>query len=800
MNESTQGRTAIGNPKVASQPRPSPVSSLQSLVSSLQLLALPLILALAAFLRFFRLDHSSLWSDEGNTWALMARSFAQIARDAAADIHPPGYYWLLKGWTMIAGADAWGLRSFSAAIGALLVWMIYHIALTLFATPSSDPKASHVNPKTLALLAALIATLSPFLVYYSQEARMYMLLALAGAGLFWATLRLMRPASGARLGGWPALVYLVSGVIGLWTHYSFPVVLAAIGCAWLAALVRAGPIARQSVARFLLLNGLVVAAFMPWAPTAMERVLAWPKGGEAVGALDALQLTLRTLLVGPLRAVPEPLWPWLFAAGCLPLLGLWALRRTVGVWALALWLLAPIGLMLALGLYSDAFLKFLLVAAPAWCITLAAAPRMFPIPQSTQIGLHTLATLFLALAVSLFALRTLPPYYGDATARDNYAGVARYVAAVGDPATDLVLLNAPGQQEVWAYYDPGLPVLALPQQRPPDRAQTVAALHDALAGRRQLFVLFWATAEADPERIVEGWLNQQPFLFKGVESWQGNLRFLTYHQAGELECQPLPAPVRFGDVIALRAQCLQMAPVAAGDVALVGLEWGTEQAIQTRYAVSVQLLDPRGQVIAQHDGEPQGGAAPTTTWMPGSSILDNRGVWIPFGAPPGVYRLIAALYDPIAGQRLSTPYGDAAELGQIEVVRPERAVPLEIVPMQHRLGHRLGPVTLVGYDLYRKGFAHAPKTPLAAGDLAHIVLYWQAPDPLPGDWPADLRFTIRLGAETVSAPLAGGALPTGAWRPGELVRAEFDLRYDGAAQHPWLAIDDTQTRLGSLPR
>lgn len=800
MNESTQGRTAIGNPKVASQPRPSPVSSLWSPVSSLQLLALPLILALAAFLRFFRLDHSSLWSDEGNTWALMARSFAQIARDAAADIHPPGYYWLLKGWTMLAGADAWGLRSFSAAIGALLVWMIYHIALTLFATPSSDPKASHVNPKTLALLAALIATLSPFLVYYSQEARMYMLLALAGAGLFWATLRLMRPASGARLGGWPALVYLVSGVIGLWTHYSFPVVLAAAGCAWLAALVRAGPIARQSVARVLLLNGLVVAAFMPWAPTAMERVLAWPKGGEVVGALDALQLTLRTLLVGPLRAVPEPLWPWLFAAGCLPLLGLWALRRTVGVWALALWLLAPIGLMLALGLYSDAFLKFLLVAAPAWCIALAAAPRLFAIPQSTQIGLHTLATLFLALAVSLFALRTLPPYYGDAIARDNYAGVARYVAAVGDPATDLVLLNAPGQQEVWAYYDPGLPVLALPQQRPPDRAQTVAALHDALAGRRQLFVLFWATGEADPEQIVEGWLNQQPFLFKGVESWQGNLRFLTYHQAGELECQPLPAPVRFGDVIALRAQCLQSAPVAAGDVALVGLEWGTEQAIQTRYAVSVQLLDPRGQVIAQHDGEPQGGAAPTTTWMPGSRILDNRGVWIPFGAPPGVYRLIAALYDPITGQRLSTPYGDAAELGQIEVVRPERAVPLEIVPMQHRLGHRLGPVTLVGYDLYRKGFAHAPETPLAAGDLAHVVLYWQAPDPLSGDWPADLRFTIRLGAETVSAPLAGGALPTGAWRPGELVRAEFDLRYDGAAQHPWLAIDDTQTRLGSLPR
>ena len=56
------------------------------------------ILALAAFLRFYCLTCSSLWHDEGNSWALAQRSFAQIAVDAAADIHPPGYYWLLKLW------------------------------------------------------------------------------------------------------------------------------------------------------------------------------------------------------------------------------------------------------------------------------------------------------------------------------------------------------------------------------------------------------------------------------------------------------------------------------------------------------------------------------------------------------------------------------------------------------------------------------------------------------------------------------------------------------------------------------
>ncbi len=43
-------------------------------------LALAAILLLAAFLRFYALDASSLWNDEGTTWALLSRSFAHVAR------------------------------------------------------------------------------------------------------------------------------------------------------------------------------------------------------------------------------------------------------------------------------------------------------------------------------------------------------------------------------------------------------------------------------------------------------------------------------------------------------------------------------------------------------------------------------------------------------------------------------------------------------------------------------------------------------------------------------------------------
>ncbi|MFM7172471.1 MAG: hypothetical protein ACKO4U_05450, partial [Caldilinea sp.] len=41
------------------------------------------VLVLAAALRFYQLDVSSLWNDEGNSWAMLARSYRQIAAAAA---------------------------------------------------------------------------------------------------------------------------------------------------------------------------------------------------------------------------------------------------------------------------------------------------------------------------------------------------------------------------------------------------------------------------------------------------------------------------------------------------------------------------------------------------------------------------------------------------------------------------------------------------------------------------------------------------------------------------------------------
>jgi hypothetical protein len=122
------------------------------------------------------------------------------------------------------------------------------------------------------------------------------------------------------------------------------------------------------------------------------------------------------------------------------------------------------------------------------------------------------------------------------------------------------------------------------------------------------------------------------------------------------------------------------------------------------------------------------------------------------------------------------------------------------VPIHHRVVKQVGPATLAGYNAHRKGFAHAPDTPLAPGDVLHVTLLWQAPDPLPPDWPADAAFTLRLGGQTLTAPLAGAGYPTGDWQPGELVRGEFDILYDGAERTPVLEAGSDRLQLRRLPR
>jgi hypothetical protein len=679
-----------------------------------------------------------------------------------------------------------------------------------------------LHNKAVGLVAAFFAAVSPFQVYYSQEARMYILLALeaAVAVLFFWLLVAHDPAESTADTGDGGLAkqrgrVILSGVAlaltwiaGLYTHYAFPLMIALLTALYLAWVIATRPRGRvfARLLRWGLMLVLAFVAYLPWLSNAIQQMMIWPSASSSDGFGTVLQRLTSTLVVWPVAAGWIQGW-WvglllgLAVLGSLP----WAadvLQSGLRSRALRLlawitpvgWMLAPLAMILVLQLYREAYLKFLLIAgpalvllqargvlAPAGWMTVRPAPPLTPntasspgFPLRTHSASFGPATTIPAgdLRDDAVTLLQRPP-----AARDDYRGIAEFIQATGRPG-DAVVLHAQASLEVFRYYYKGdLPIYPLPRQRPMDPAATEKELQTLLE-HDKVYAVYWATGEADPERLIQDWLDSRGY--KTLDQWRGNVRLAVYvmpeHRAPDEISSELN--LRVGDDITLLGYEGWNLTPAAGEVTQLQLQWRADQALESRYKVFVQLLNTEDQVVAQHDAEPQGGSRPTDTWRPGETVLDNLGLLIPPGTPPGSYRRIAGLYDSQTLERLRLPDGgDHVDLPPITVTRAKTAPPFEALNIAHSRQFDFGAVSLLGYDLYKRGFGHQPDTSLNPGDLLHLTFYWQANNVPRADWWFDLILSDNAG-QTVArlhAPLVGEAYSTTLWSKNEIVRGEHDL-------------------------
>ena len=747
----------------------------------LHALLLASILLLAAGLRFYALGRQSLWNDEGTSVAVAQRDLAAIARNAAADIHPPLYYVLLSRWLRVLGTGEAAARSLSALLGVGLVALTYALGRVLLGW----------RP---ALAAAFLAAISPFQVYYSQEARMYMLLAVIAAG---AVLALAR---WARQPAWLSLAALaLLEAAGLWTHYSFVFVVLALNLAFLLSL-RRGTLRR--LVPWVATQVAALLLYLPWLPVALRQAGSWP--GPAKAAFwPALADAGRWLLFGPAIETRAALACVILSA-LLALAG-WALiwrqpdrakrpppcpppDRWAGRWPallLLLWLGLPVALIFALGLYREAYLKFLLVCSPAACLLLGAA-LTWPWTGRPPVGWGRAvlrgAQLLLGaglVAVSAMALRN---YYAvPAFARDDYRGIAAYIDALGRPG-DAVLLNAPGQQEVFGYYFQGdLPVRPLPESRPLDPVATEAALAGMAAPGGRIFAVLWATDESDPGRFVEGWLDGHTY--KALDSWYGNVRLAVYAVPAQMPVAPderldlVLTGDPSGDEISLLGYSVRQETLAAGDIAQISLFWQAGRTPTRRYKVFLHVLDEASHIVGQQDSEPGGGALLTTLWSPGSPVADHLGVPLHPATPPGTYRVEVGMYDAETGRRLVARDGATQVwLKPLEVTRPAAPAPATVLGRQVAKGADFGALRLLSYDIYKLGSSAGIGEPLHPGDVLHLDLYWQADEPPGCDWSVWIGLLDGGGAEVGgSAAMPATGFPTSLWQTGDIWRGQADI-------------------------
>ena len=610
-----------------------------------------LVLLLATALRTHAIGVQSLWSDEGNSVVQAGRYLADIALHAARDIHPPGYYWLLHFWVRLTGSSEFALRLFSALASVLGVASVLAAGRVLYGS-------------TAGLAAALLLALNGFSIWYAQETRMYALLALwAAAAALALTALLLRP------GRLRVLALALVNAAGLWTHYAWPFVLLAQGgvaALWLAGAALRHRETRDRLVALLAAAGISLLLFLPWLATALARVTAWPATGAALSGGMALQRLYPLLAVGPSFASLTADWQAVAAGSALLLILVGSAPTRQALWRGGLppvWTLAPCAAFLALGLYREPNLKFLLPAQAGFALW---AGRGFAWLWSRPATLlRALALAAGALLATGMALSLGPLGHDAAWQRADYRGLVADISA-GLRDEDLIVLNAPNQVEVFRYYYRGdAEVLPVPPGTGPVDEASLRRLQEGVARARRVYALFWGERERDPQGIVERALVDGAHV--ADSRWYGDVRLVTYSVPPSLPVVVLPE-ARFGDQVVLLRHARNALRLAAGEDLQLQLDWRGDAPLALRYKVFLQLLDAEGRLVAQHDSEPAGGLAPTSAWAPGETVVDRRALMLPEGLAAGRYTLIVGLYtenDP--GRRL--PVGDADHLvvGTLEI-------------------------------------------------------------------------------------------------------------------------------------
>jgi 4-amino-4-deoxy-L-arabinose transferase-like glycosyltransferase len=249
-----------------------------------------LVILLAFALRAHHLDFQSLWRDEVDALRFATRPLPQmLATFRSPGENGPLYFLLLRGWLAFSGRSEFALRSLSLLCGVLAVPLTIRLGRHL------------LGPQAAQLAGLLIAT-SPYLIWYSQEAKMYALtvaLVLAALYAFWGAVT---------RGGWGRwlLCWLLT-TLSIYVHL-LSVWLILVQIVWFITALVLRPRARRQAVPMLVMLALLT---LPYLPIVRWQLKLWLRPAFQTGhSFVPLPTMVTTLLWGFSRGVQSGASLW----------------------------------------------------------------------------------------------------------------------------------------------------------------------------------------------------------------------------------------------------------------------------------------------------------------------------------------------------------------------------------------------------------------------------------------------------------------------------------------------------------
>lgn len=652
------------------------------------------VVVLGAALRSLRLQQLGDFDFDEVAAVWYARSLPLdiIAAIAEAPFeHPPLYYVALHFWSTWFGEQEPIVRWLSVPFGVLLIPATYQLA------------RMYLRPWPSVLAAGVIAV-SPMLIFFSREARMYAAAALFGTLALWLFERAMRRG---RPRDWLWLALTI--VVGAYVDYTAALAVVAMNLS-LPWRVREQ---RRRVYVFVALELTCLAAALPWVLLARGIQDSLP----AFGTGD--------LGPGLIREVAASAWLDVFVgdaavrgggrAGALVAGTLGALvvvgvalalaRRTAGL------LLAQVAAVLGfLGLLlifdKDYQSRYLLPAIPALAV-LAAVPLSLASRRSWVMA-PAAAVVIVALAGPVYASRA---YYDDYR-RGDYRSITSTIENLARPRRpgrdegkfrDAVVLAGPWQGWYWRHYFPDfldkVDVWFLPEEVPPavTAKEVSSKLERAANNHRRLWVVLAGLEQADPGGHVEAWLSSQ---------WQARSEIfrngvLQLYMTNVLDLVDRRGRVELGgdfqvDMIQFTGARADQGPREAGDGVRFTVFLRALRPVDYDLRLRVWLRTPSGAIYAKDLYAQDRFLQRTSQWQPDEKHQLRTALWVPAEAEPGSYEAFVAFLRPddrpltAVGRlaRIDHPGVDYLWLGPVNIAPPTIPMANEAT-LRERLG---GPV------------------------------------------------------------------------------------------------------------
>ncbi|HEY5431485.1 MAG TPA: glycosyltransferase family 39 protein [Solirubrobacteraceae bacterium] len=437
---------------------------------------------LAAVLRFVDISSQSYWLDESQAAHELSLSFgSMLGAWNSAEWNPPLYLIIAWPWAHVFGTGQVGLRSLSAILGTGLVPLLYLGGRELVS-------------RRAGLVAAALAAVNPFLIWYSQEAREYMLLVVLCAAAMLCFARAWRTGSARAVVWWGVL-----SALALLTQYFAGFLIAAEGALLLyrlrnrlvvvacgAQLVVLAPLIPhviprlQSRSTFITSQGLVTR--LQQVPVAFGLNTLYKSPGVRYGLLGAAALAAIVIVLLIVGADGREL-------------------RGAGVAAALAGAVLFIPLALALVGHDDYIARGLMPAWPPLAIVIGAACTGRRAGRPAQLCGATLVVVL----VATFAWAGIKIESDASFQRPNWRGVARALGT--SPGTRAVAaFDGEFATAPLSFYLPGIPWLGPGHAPDADQAPATISELDLVRDSSQTLGRLPGGMRRIGERSVDGYV------------------------------------------------------------------------------------------------------------------------------------------------------------------------------------------------------------------------------------------------------------------------------------------------------